>query len=91
MIYAALASLLPLLATAAPVANLTAPLPPTGGVDVNATSPPPDYMYKSEFDYQSLAVRLSAQICGANRATCVDRRTDTGPITRLPLHSAFES
>jgi hypothetical protein len=57
---ATLATLLPALgAFAAPMAaNLTAPLPPAGGVDVNATAPPPDYMYKSEFDYQSLALAL---------------------------------
>jgi hypothetical protein len=53
-------SLATLAASAALVAGLpTAPPPPSGGVDANATAPPPQYVAVSDFDFQSLNLALN--------------------------------
>jgi hypothetical protein len=49
-------------ASAAIVSGLpTAAPPPTGGVDVNATSPLPFYAPGSDFDFQSLNLALNQE------------------------------
>jgi hypothetical protein len=58
-------SLAAVAASAALVAGLpTAPPPPAGGVDVNATAPPPEYKPMSDFDFQSLNLALNQEWIG---------------------------
>lgn len=53
------------LATAAGLAAVnaypTAPPPPPGGVDANATAPPPSYTPMSDYDFQSLNLALNQE------------------------------